>query len=366
MGQAEETPRDDQTAAYDYDLPSELIADRPAGQRDESRLMVIPADSAKPALHRRFRDLPDYMRSGDVLVLNDSKVIPARLFGHRVPGGGLCEILLLEPNSDPGATRARWNALVRPGKKLKPGTEIQFGGILRARIEEDSGGGERVLSFDRSPAGLREVLDILGHMPLPPYILARRGERTSREEDRERYQTVYAEHDGSVAAPTAGLHFTHGLLNQIQGMGVEIVRVTLHVGAGTFQPITAQFIRDHELHTESYRIAPEDADAINRAKSSGRRIVAVGTTSVRTLESALDDGGRVRAGSASTGLMIAPGYRFRVVDALVTNFHLPKSSLLCLVSALLGRERLLACYEEAVRERYRFYSYGDSMFILDR
>ncbi|MDK2971273.1 MAG: S-adenosylmethionine:tRNA ribosyltransferase-isomerase [Candidatus Sumerlaeota bacterium] len=355
-------PYSEPTSHYDYELPEELIADRPAERRDGSRLLVVPPGQGAPLEHRAFSDLPEYLRAGDVLVLNDSRVIPARLYGKRLPGGGQCEALLLEPCSPTGDGVERWTALVRPGKKLKPGTRIVFGEGFEAVVEEELGGGEKRVRF-ACDGTLAEALDRHGHMPLPPYILARRGEKGSRPEDRERYQTVYARADGSVAAPTAGLHFTPELLAELQARGVEIARVTLHVGAGTFQPITAEDIGEHVLHMEHYTVPEAAAETVNRAKAEGRRVVAVGTTSVRTLESAAGADSVVRAGVASTALMIAPGYRFRVVDALVTNFHLPRSSLLCLVAALMGRERLLAVYAEAIGRGYRFYSYGDSMFV---
>jgi S-adenosylmethionine:tRNA ribosyltransferase-isomerase len=347
---------------YDYDLPEWLIAAEPTDRRDASRLLVVPRDAAAPLGHHHFRDLPGFLRPGDVLVLNDSRVLPARLFGQRLPGGGACEVLLLEPRPPAPEGHELWTALARPGKRLRPGTRIAFAEDFHAVVEADLGAGEKLLRFP-GPVPLREALERHGQMPLPPYILARRGERASRPEDRERYQTVYARPEGSVAAPTAGLHFTDELLGEIRALGVEIARVTLHVGAGTFQPITADDIADHVLHTERYDVPAETADAINAARGQGRRIVAVGTTSVRTLESAVAADGRVRPGAGATGLMIAPGYRFRVVDALVTNFHLPRSSLLCLVAALIGRERLLAIYREAIAREYRFYSYGDAMFV---
>ena len=345
---------------FDYGLPEELIAAHPSARRDESRLLVVPRGSAGAAEHRRFKDLREYLRPGDLLVLNDSRVIPARLFGRREPGGGQCEVLLLEPADSLEAPR--WQAMVRPGKKLRPGTRIAFGEGFAAVIEEDLGGGERLLSFECA-GGFREALDRLGHMPLPPYILARRGARESLPEDRERYQTVYADREGSVAAPTAGLHFTDELLAELDRIGVERARVTLHVGAGTFQPIAVERVEDHPMHAEEYELSPGTAETINRAKAEGRRVIAIGTTSVRTLESAAASGVLV-PGRQKTRLMILPGYDFQIVDGMITNFHLPRSTLLCLVAAMIGRERLLALYEEAIRERYRFYSYGDAMLIL--
>ncbi|MCB2153381.1 tRNA preQ1(34) S-adenosylmethionine ribosyltransferase-isomerase QueA [bacterium] len=340
---------------FDYTLPEELVAAHPSERRDESRLLVVPPGAGSE--HRQFRDLTEYLRPGDLLVMNDSRVIPARLFGHREPGGGKCEVLLLEPAGD-----LKWQAMVRPGKKLRVGSRIVFGEGLAAEVEEDLGGGERLLRFECG-GEFREALDRLGHMPLPPYILARRGARESLPQDRERYQTVYADREGSVAAPTAGLHFTDEMLAAMNDMGVETARVTLHVGAGTFQPIAVDRIEDHPMHAEEYEISPEVAETINRAKSEGRRVIAVGTTSVRTIESA-GATGEVVPGCEKTRLMILPGYKFHIVDGMITNFHLPRSTLLCLVAAMIGRKRLLDLYEEAIRERYRFYSYGDAMLIL--
>lgn len=354
---------DERTDDYDYHLPDELIAAEPAPVRDASRLLVVPRDSSMPPRHHVFHDLPRFLRAGDVLVLNDSRVLPARLLGTREGAAGVCEALLLSPLADDGGGGSRWTALVRPGKKLKTGTRLHFPGDLHAIIEEERDGGERVLRFELAGADLRAALERHGTMPLPPYILARRGERAARPEDRERYQTVYARPHGSVAAPTAGLHFTPELLAQIESMGVAIARVTLHVGMGTFAPIATDRIADHKLHVEEYEVSDASAATINAARAAGRRVIAVGTTSTRTLETAVDAEGRVVAGRGESGLMIAPGHRWRVVDGLVTNFHLPKSSLLCLVAAMIGRERLLALYAEAIRERYRFYSYGDAMFL---
>lgn len=354
---------EEKTADYDYHLPEELIAAEPAAVRDASRLMVISRNGITPPLHRVFHDLPEHLRAGDVLVLNDSRVLPARLLGQRDGGTGVCEALLLAPLRGDTKGGARWSALVRPGKKLTVGTKLHFPGDLHATIEEERDGGERVLRFDLAGADLRAALERHGTMPLPPYILARRGERAARPEDRERYQTVYAQTHGSVAAPTAGLHFTPELLDRIEALGVEIVRVTLHVGMGTFAPIATDRIADHKLHSEQYEVSASTAETINDAKAAGRRVIAVGTTSTRTLESAVDDDGRLRAGRAESSLMIAPGHRWRIVDGLVTNFHLPRSSLLCLVAAMIGRERLMALYAEAIHERYRFYSYGDAMFL---
>ncbi|MEQ8820359.1 MAG: tRNA preQ1(34) S-adenosylmethionine ribosyltransferase-isomerase QueA [Sumerlaeia bacterium] len=353
------------TSDYDYDLPEELIAPHPAPERDASRLMVVPreGEGLDGVAHRVFRDIEGYLRPGDLLVMNDSRVMPARIFGQRLPGRGACEALLLEPLPPGEGGGARWLAMMRPGRKLKPGTEIEFAPGFTATVQDIAPGGERVLAF-APEVDVQAQLEAIGHMPLPPYILARRADHADVPEDRERYQTVYAKDVGSVAAPTAGLHFTEALLGRLAAKGVEQARVTLHVGAGTFQGIATDSVEDHAMHSEHYHVGEETAAAVNRAKAEGRRVIAVGTTSVRTLESAVGEDGLLRAERRATKLMIVPGYRFRIVDGLITNFHLPRSTLLCLVSALIGRERLLALYEEAIRERYRFYSYGDAMAIL--
>lgn len=356
---------------FTFDLPDELIASHPAEKRDASRLMVVPRDPARPIEHRQFPDIREYLRPGDVLVMNNSRVIPARLFGRR-RGGGLSEVLLLHP--EPANGPRAWRALVRPGKKTRAGLRLEVDGDrFSILIDAEHEAGERtvILEGDGSP---RELIERYGHMPLPPYILKRRAEERAdalppelhRPEDRERYQTVYAETEGSVAAPTAGLHFTPELLEELRAMGVETRFVTLHVGAGTFQVVEpGADVSTHKMHFEEYEISPETAEAVNRAKSEARRIVAVGTTSVRTLEAAAAaGGGSVISGSASTDLMIAPGYQFHVVNALITNFHLPRSTLLLLVSAHTGRDRILQAYREAVEQRYRFFSYGDGMFLL--
>ena len=353
----------EQTSDWDYELPEELIAEHPTERRDASRLLMVPK-SGGPVRHRHFRDITDYLREGDLLVMNDSRVLPARLFGKRLPGGGACEALLLRPIAETKGDAERWTALMRPGKKLKPGSAVEFAPGFGAVVEESLPGGEKVLRF-ASELPLSDQLERHGNMPLPPYILARRGEKESRPEDRERYQTVYAREQGSVAAPTAGLHFTEELLAKLRDRGVDMTWVTLHVGAGTFQPITTERITEHPMHEEIYQVAPETAEKVTRAKREGRRVVAVGTTSVRTLESAAPEKGVMEPRTESTSLMIAPGYEYKLVDALITNFHLPRSTLLLLVGAMIGRERLLEIYEEAVRERYRFYSYGDAMFIAD-
>ena len=337
------------TSDFLYDLPEELIAQTPIEPRDHSRLLVV--DRADGGIeHRHFYDLPGYLKKGDLLVVNDTRVMPARLIGERA-GGGACEVLLLRQ-----ITPVSWETLVKPGKKLKSGAKVSFGGgRLTATIEAPTDAGGRVVRFDVLSGTLEAALDELGEMPLPPYI-------HEKLADRERYQTVYARAVGSAAAPTAGLHFTPELLEKIRLMGVEIVPVLLHVGLGTFRPVKAENVSEHKMHSEFYEVTPEAAEKINRAKAEGRRVIAVGTTSVRTLESAVTDG-VLASGSGWTDIFITPGYRFRMVDALITNFHLPGSTLIMLVSALMGRETTLSAYEEAVRQRYRFFSFGDAMFI---
>lgn len=302
--------------------------------------------------HHVFREVADYLRPGDCLVLNDTKVIPARLLGQREGTGAHVEVLLLKRlESDV------WEALVRPGKKCRPGTGLTFGdGLLKAQVLETGEEGSRLIRFFYEGI-FEEVLDRLGEMPLPPYI-------THKLEDKNRYQTVYAKYEGSAAAPTAGLHFTQELLEQIREKGVEIVSVTLHVGLGTFRPVKEENVLDHHMHSEHYQVSLEAAEKINRAREAGGRIICVGTTSCRTLESAADEEGKVRPGSGDTDIFIYPGYRFKVLDALITNFHLPESTLVMLVSALAGREQVLEAYEEAVRERYRFFSFGDAMIVV--
>ena len=328
------------TRDFDYDLPAESIAQE-AAPRGESRLLVL--DRTGPDRHARVRDLPRLLRPGDLLVLNDTRVIPARFFG-RSAGGGRMEILLVERMGE-----REWDALVKPGKRARPGARFDFDEGLTAEVTGKSEDRYRL----RFSEPVEPHLERLGHIPLPPYI-----HRPDTPADRERYQTVYARTPGAIAAPTAGLHFTKDLLEEIQAAGVGIARVTLHVGIGTFKPVSAERIEEHRMDRERYEIGEEAAEAIRRAD----RVVAVGTTVVRTLESAAVGTGEVRAGSGSTELFITPGFRFQVVDALLTNFHLPRSTLLMLVSAFAGRERVLAAYEEAVREGYRFYSYGDAMF----
>ena len=342
------------TSDFYYDLPQELIAQTPLERRDASRLMTL--DKATGAVsHRHFYELPQLLRPGDCLVMNDSRVLPARLIGHRLPGGGACEVLLL---TDRGA--GRWECLVRPGRKLKPGARVSFGdgSRLTAEVEAELSDGKRLVRFDYEGIFL-EVLEALGKMPLPPYI---------KEElrDPERYQTVYSRVNGSAAAPTAGLHFTPELLEQIREMGVKECWVTLHVGLGTFRPVKEEEIADHEMHSEFCMIPKETARIVNETKRAGGRVICVGTTSCRTLESFAREDGTLEERSGWTNIFIYPGYRFKTMDALITNFHLPESTLIMLVSALAGREHVLAAYEEAVRQRYRFFSFGDAMFIGDQ
>lgn len=338
-------------ADFDYNLPEALIAQRPVEPRDSSRLMVI--DRTGGAFeHRHFRDLPEYLRPGDALVLNETRVLPARLMGHREKTGGGIEVLLLKR-----LERDRWETLVKPGRKARPGQRISFGdGRLVGTVLDTTEAGGRIIEFAYD--GLFEnVLDELGQMPLPPYI-------HERLENPERYQTVYARETGSAAAPTAGLHFTPELLERIAAMGVQIEKVLLHVGLGTFRPVQVEDVETHKMHSEFYMVTPETAAALNAVRARGGRIIAVGTTSVRTLETATDEAGQIRAGSGWTDIFIYPGYRYKAVDAMVTNFHLPKSTLLMLVSAFAGRDRMLEAYRTAVDERYRFFSFGDAMLIL--
>lgn len=338
------------TSDFYYDLPLELIAQTPLERRDGSRLMTL--DKATGAVgHAHFYDLPRYLRPGDCLVLNDSRVLPARLIGRREPGGGACEVLLLTDKGD-----KTWECLVRPGRKLHQGAKVVFGdGALTGEITDVLPDGNRLVRFDYQGIFL-EVLDRLGKMPLPPYIKA-------ELQDRERYQTVYSREIGSAAAPTAGLHFTKELLEQVEAMGVKVCTVTLHVGLGTFRPVAEEELESHEMHAEFCTVPQETADAVNQTKTADGRVICVGTTSCRTVESWAGEDGLLKAGSGWTSIYIYPGYRFKVLDALVTNFHLPESTLIMLVSALAGREHVLAAYEEAVREKYRFFSFGDAMFI---
>lgn len=343
-------PDGPRTSDFEYDLPPGLIASRPAARRDASRLLVLRR--AGGLEDRRFPDLRDFLVSGDALVVNDTRVFPARLIGRK-PTGAAAEVLLVRPRPEPG----RWEALVRPGGKLKPGRVVDIAPGFRVAIEDSAPGGGRVVRLE-GDADPWTLIDRHGQVPLPPYI-----EREPDASDRERYQTVYAANRGSVAAPTAGLHFTDELLRELEADGVRLVRVTLHVGIGTFRPVDAERPEDHELHAERYAVSAGAADALNEVREGGRRIWAVGTTSVRTLETVCDAAGRFHAGEGWTELFIRPGYEFRAVDALVTNFHLPRSSLLMLVSAFAGRERVLAAYRHAVKRKYRFYSYGDAMVI---
>ena len=335
---------------FSFELPQELIAQDPLKDRSSSRLLVLDKETGEVS-HHVFRDIIDYLNPGDCLVINDTKVIPARLIGSKVGTDAKIEILLLKRKSD-----QVWETLVKPGKKAKPGAKISFGeGLLVGEVIDVVEEGNRLVKF--SYEGIfEEILDQLGQMPLPPYI-------THQLEDKNRYQTVYAKNSGSAAAPTAGLHSTPELLEQIKEKGVDVASVTLHVGLGTFRPVKAENILDHHMHSEFYRIEEEEAAKINRAKEKGGRIICVGTTSCRTVESAADENGRVKAGSGWTDIFIYPGYRFKILDCLITNFHLPESTLLMLVSALAGREHILAAYEEAVKEKYRFFSFGDAMFI---
>lgn len=338
------------TSDFYYDLPPELIAQTPLERRDGSRLLTLDKRTGETG-HGHFYDLPRLLRPGDCLVMNDSRVLPARLLGRREPTGGAAEVLLLVDRGD-----QVWECLVRPGRKVKPGTRLSFGeGALTAEVLETLEGGNRLIRFDYEGIFL-ETLERLGKMPLPPYI-------KKELNDPERYQTVYSRQVGSAAAPTAGLHFTRELLDQIQAMGVSLCYVTLHVGLGTFRPVKEDEITDHEMHAEYCMIPQETADIINRTKQTGGRVVCVGTTSCRTIESWAGEDGTLKASAGWTDIFIYPGYRFKVLDALVTNFHLPESTLVMLVSALAGREHILAAYEEAVRERYRFFSFGDAMFI---
>lgn len=337
------------TSDFMYELPEELIAQTPLERRDASRLLVLDKNTGAIE-HRHFSDLPEYLRPGDCLVLNDSRVIPARLFGTR-PTGGAVEVVLLR---DLGG--GRWECLTRPGKKMRPGTEAVFGEGLSARVEEVLPDGNRILRFTYDGIFL-ETLERLGRVPLPPYIKA-------QLDDPERYQTVYAREPGSAAAPTAGLHFTEELLDRIRAMGVEVRFVTLHVGLGTFRPVKAENVEEHEMHSEFCTVPADTAGAINRTKQNGGRVVCVGTTSCRTLESFAKEDGTVEPASGWTNIFLYPGCQFKCTDALVTNFHLPGSTLVMLVSALAGREHILHAYREAVAERYRFFSFGDAMLIL--
>ncbi len=334
-----------------FDLPQELIAQDPLEDRSASRLLVLNRKTGAVE-HHTFREIMNYVRSGDCLVLNNTKVIPARLMGVKEDTGAAIEVLLLKRRDSDV-----WETLVKPGKKARPGAKIVFGdGCLRAEVLDVEEEGNRLIRFDYEGI-FEEVLDRLGEMPLPPYI-------THKLQDKNRYQTVYAKYEGSAAAPTAGLHFTEELLAQIEEMGVNIAYVTLHVGLGTFRPVKADNLSEHHMHSEHYEVTPETAELINRTKESGGRVICVGTTSCRTVESAADESGRVQPGCGDTEIFIYPGYRFKVLDCLITNFHLPESTLVMLVSALAGRENVLAAYREAVEERYRFFSFGDAMLVI--
>lgn len=334
-----------------YELPENLIAQDPLKDRSSSRLMILGRNDGAIS-HRVFRDITEYLHPGDCLVLNNTKVIPARLFGKKEGTDAVIELLLLKR-----LAHNQWETLVKPGKKAKIGTKIIFGeGLLCGKITDIVEEGNRVIEFAFDGI-FEEILDKLGEMPLPPYI-------THRLEDKQRYQTVYAKQEGSAAAPTAGLHFTPQLLDEIRGMGVETAEVTLHVGLGTFRPVKAEKITDHHMHSEFYQIEQKEADKINAARKNGGRIIAAGTTSTRTLESVADENGYVKAASGWTQIFIYPGYQFRCIDGLITNFHLPESTLIMLVSALAGREHVLHAYEEAVREQYRFFSFGDAMLVV--
>lgn len=337
---------------FDYDLPEELIAQDPLEDRSSSRLMVLDKKTGEVS-HHIFKEIIKYLRPGDCLVLNNTKVIPARLYGVKEGTMAKIEILLLKRKQNDV-----WETLVKPGKKAKPGTKIIFGdGILTGEVIDVVDDGNRLIQFSYDGI-FEEILDKLGQMPLPPYI-------THQLKDKNRYQTVYAKYDGSAAAPTAGLHFTKELLNEVKEKGVDIAEVTLHVGLGTFRPVKVDNVLDHHMHSEFYMVSQEAADKINNAKKNGGRIISVGTTSTRTLESAADENGMLHECSGWTDIFIYPGYEFKVIDCLITNFHLPQSTLVMLVSALAGREHILSAYKKAVEEKYRFFSFGDAVFITD-
>ncbi len=334
---------------FNYELPEELIAQTPIEKRDESRLMVLNKEK-QTIEHRTFKDIIDYLEPGDVLVRNNTKVIPARLYGKKETGANVEFLLLKNIEGD------IWECIVRPGNKLHVGTKVIFGeGLLKADILEVMPGGTRKVKFQYEGI-FNEILDKIGLMPLPPYI-------HEELKQKDRYQTVYAKYNGSAAAPTAGLHFTEELLKQLQEKGIIIANVTLHVGIGTFRPVKEETVEAHEMHSEHYYIKQEDVDKINQAKKNGKRVIAVGTTSCRVLETVADENGHIKATEGDTQIFIYPGYQFKILDGLITNFHLPQSTLLMLVSALAGREYILKAYEEAVKERYRFFSFGDAMLI---
>ncbi len=340
------------TSDFYYDLPKELIAQDPLENRSASRLLVLHRKSGRVE-HRGFMDLLEYLRPGDCLVRNNTKVIPARLFGTRTDTGATIELLLLKRKENDV-----WETLVKPGKKARTGAVITFGdGLLTGKIIDVLEDGSRLIQFHYEGI-FEEILDKLGQMPLPPYI-------THALQDKNRYQTVYAKYEGSAAAPTAGLHFTEDLFERLEEKGVLVANVTLHVGLGTFRPVKVDDVTKHHMHSEFYQVAPQEAEKINKAKRAGGRIICVGTTSCRTIESASDEAGILHAGEGDTDIFIYPGYSFKMMDVLITNFHLPESTLLMLVSALAGRDQVMAVYEEAVKERYRFFSFGDAMLILD-
>jgi S-adenosylmethionine:tRNA ribosyltransferase-isomerase len=335
---------------FNYDLPEELIAQEPVSDRQMSRLLVLDRNSGSME-HRIFKDILEYINEGDCLVLNDTRVIPARLLGEKEGTGGKIEFVLLKK-----IEKDIWEVILKPGKRAKPGSRFVFGdGMLKAEVIKIVEEGNRLVRFEYDGV-FEEVLDRVGIVPLPPYI-------TKKLEDAERYQTVYSKYKGSAAAPTAGLHFTNELLKEIEQKGVDIAYVTLHVGLGTFRPVKVEDVLEHKMHSEYYRINEEDCQKINSAKEKGKRVIAVGTTSCRVLETVGDDNGRINPESGWTDIFIYPGYKFKVVDALITNFHLPESTLIMLVSALAGRDRVMEAYNMAVRERYRFFSFGDAMFI---
>ena len=337
---------------FNFELPPELIAQDPLEDRAASRLLVLDKKTGEME-HRHFRDILQYLKKGDCLVINDTKVIPARLMGHKIGTDAGIEVLLLKRKSD-----NVWETLVKPGKKMKVGAEVSFGdGLLKGKVIDVVDEGNRLIQFEYDGI-FEEILDKLGQMPLPPYI-------THQLKDKNRYQTVYAKYEGSAAAPTAGLHFTKELLEEINRKGVIIANVTLHVGLGTFRPVKVDNVLEHHMHTEFYQVTQEAADKINRAKAAGNRVICVGTTSCRTVESAAEADGHMKACSGNTDIFIYPGYKFKVMDGLITNFHLPESTLVMLVSAFAGRDHVLKAYEEAVKEKYRFFSFGDAMFIAD-
>ena len=339
------------TSDFFYDLPEELIAQDPLEDRTASRLLVLNRETGAIE-HKIFSDVIDYLNEGDCLVINNTRVIPARLIGEKEGTGGKVEVLLLKRRSNDV-----WETLVKPGKKLKPGAKITFGdGRLRAEVLEVVEEGNRLVKFHYEGI-FEEILDSLGEMPLPPYI-------THKLEDKEMYQTVYAKYDGSAAAPTAGLHFTKELLSKIEEKGIKIASITLHVGLGTFRPVKVDDVNNHHMHTEWYEVNAEAADIINETKRNGGRVICVGTTSCRTIESVADENGYMKAKTGETDIFIYPGYKFKIMDGLITNFHLPESTLVMLVSAFAGKENVLAAYETAVKERYRFFSFGDAMILI--